>query len=244
MPGRVEDDSDLVALCRAWSDRTLASETAAGDSPTMVRTLVMLTLIVAACQDDVTTVFPDGLEPLEDNTAPAPQAGAGIEELLTVSIPGDPKNLHGRGVVLASPGVVWAATKDPDHLVARCATTRHSATVGEEPQYEYGWKVHYEVDDIITVAWDELWRFGTITGTPEAPSLAIIRYQKVFGSDFISLIEGSIELRATDDGNTELQFIEHLSAVRGSVDQMKASMTQRYRTLVELGHGRAAPACP
>ncbi|MBK9032609.1 MAG: hypothetical protein IPL61_15070 [Myxococcales bacterium] len=208
----------------------------------MRRFAVMLVLL-AACQDDITTVFPDGLEPLEDNTAPVAQAGAGVEELLTNTAESDPKIVHGRGLVFAPPGVVWAATKDPEHL-ASCATTRHSAMVGVEPQYEYGWKYHYEVDEIITVAWDELWRFGTITGTPEAPELAIIRYQKVFGSDFISLIEGSIMLKAAPEGHTELEFIEHLSAVRGSTGQMRDSMIQRYHTLVELSHGRPAPGCP
>lgn len=208
-----------------------------------MRYALAMVLVLAACQDDITTVFPDGLEPLEDNTAPVPQAGAGVEELLTVATEGDPKVVHGRGLIFAPPGVVWAAAKDPEHLYS-CATTRHSAMVGVEPQYEYGWKYHYEVDEIITVAWDELWRFGTITGTPEAPELAIIRYQKVFGSDFITLIEGSIMLRAAEAGATEVEFIEHLAAVRGATSDMAASMQNRFHTLVELGHGRPAPGCP
>lgn len=210
----------------------------------MWRALVVVTAL-AACQDNVTTVFPDGLEPLEDNTAPVPQAGGGVEELLTVQDDdGDVKRLHGRGLVLAPPAVVWAAAKDAERMAAVCATTRHEATVGVEPQYEYGWKIHYEVDEIITVAWDELWRLGTVEGTPEAPTLAMVRYQKVFGSDFITLLEGSILIKATDDGATLLEFIEHLSAFRGSFDQMKGSMTHRYQSLVEVAHGRPAPGCP
>ncbi len=209
-----------------------------------MRWLAVLVLVLAACQEDITTVFPDGLEPLETNTAPEPQAGAGVEELLLVSTSGDPKVVHGRGLVFAPPGVVWAAAKNSEALAAKCSTDRHSAMIGIEPQYEYGWKIHYEVDQVITVAWDELWRFGTVTGTPDAPELAMIRYQKVFGSDFITLIEGSILMRAAEEGHTELEFIEHLSAFQGSVDDMKSSMTQRYRTLVELGHGRAIPNCP
>jgi hypothetical protein len=208
-----------------------------------MRYALAMVLVLAACQDDITTVFPDGLEPLEDNTAPVPQAGAGVEELLTVATEGDPKVVHGRGLIAAPPALVWAAAKDPEHLYS-CATTRHSAMVGVEPQYEYGWKFHYEVDEIITVAWDELWRFGTITGTPEAPELAIIRYQKVFGSDFITLIEGSIILRAAEAGATDIEFIEHLAAVRGATSDMAASMRNRFHTLVELGHGRPAPGCP
>lgn len=210
----------------------------------MWRALVVVTAL-AACQENVTTVFPDGLEPLEDNEAPVPQAGAGVEELLTVRDDGgDVKIVHGRGLILAPPGVVWAASKDPERLAAVCETDRHEATIGVEPQYEFGWKIHYEVDEIITVAWDELWRFGTITGTPEAPELAIIRYQKVFGSDFITLIEGSIILRAAEAGATDIEFIEHLAAVRGATSDMAASMRNRFHTLVELGHGRPAPGCP
>lgn len=209
----------------------------------MWRALVVVTAL-AACQENVTTVFPDGLEPLEDNEAPVPQAGAGVEELLTVRDDGgDVKIVHGRGLILAPPGVVWAASKDPERLAAVCETDRHEAMIGVEPQYEFGWKIHYEVDEIITVAWDELWRFGTITGTPEAPALAMIRYQKVFGSDFITLLEGSIVIKAADDGQTLVEFIEHLSAFRGSFDQIEGSMNHRYRTLVEVAHGRVGPGC-
>jgi hypothetical protein len=209
----------------------------------MWRALVVVTAL-AACQENVTTVFPDGLEPLEDNEAPVPQAGSGVEELLTVRDDGgDVKIVHGRGLILAPPGVVWAASKDPERLAAVCETDRHEATIGVEPQYEFGWKIHYEVDEIITVAWDELWRFGTITGTPEAPELAMIRYQKVFGSDFITLLEGSIVIKAADGGHTLVEFIEHLSAFRGSFDQIEGSMSYRYRTLVEVAHGRVEPGC-
>jgi hypothetical protein len=195
---------------------------------------------LVACQDDVATVFPDGLEPLEANTAPALRPGEG---LLTSSTDGETKVLHGRGRVLAPPAAVWAAAKDPEHLAARCATTRHSAEVGVEPQYEASWKLHYEVDEILTVAWDELWRLGTIEGTPAAPTFAIIRYQKVYGSDFITTIEGSIIVRAAG-ADTELQLVEHLNAVRGSLDEMRGSMTQRYDTLTALAHGQPIPECP
>lgn len=209
----------------------------------MYRLLGALAVLLVACQDDVTSVFPDGLEPLEDNTAPALQSGGTVEGILFDSSDGETKVLHGRGVVLAAPALVWAATKVPENLAARCSSDRHSVELGVEPQYETSWKFHYEVDQVVTVAWDENWRLGTVDGTPDAPELAMVRYQKTFGSDFISLIEGSIQIRALDDGNTELQFIEHLRAVRGSLDDMRGSMRQRYVTLVARAHGQPLPAC-
>ena len=228
-----------------WSDRAnlprSGAETIIG---LMYRLLGVAAAVLIACQDDVATGFPDGLEPLEDNTAPALHSGGSVEGILFTGFDNDPKILHGRGVILASPARVWAAAKDPEHLAARCETDRHTVELGLEPQYELSWEFHYEVDEVLTVAWDELWRFGTIEGRPDAPTLAMIRYQKVFGSDFISLIEGSIQIRAAEGGNTEVQLIEHLSAIRGSLDVMRGSMRQRYLTLAAVAHDQPVPACP
>lgn len=202
-------------------------------------------LVAAGCQDDVTTIFPAGLEPLEDNAAPDPPGGPSSEELAMVSSDGEHKWVHGRGYIQVAPALVWAASKDPERVAADCDTSRHVATVGVEADYEYGFEMHYEVDDILNVAWDELWRYGTIAGVIEAPSFAIIRYQKVYGSDFITNLEGSAIFLATDvPDRTELQFVEHLTALGGNVDNMKRSMQHRFDTLLAVVHGRDIPACP
>jgi hypothetical protein len=201
-------------------------------------------MVAAGCQDDVTTVFPAGLEPLEDNAAPEPPGGPSSEELMLVSSDGEHKWVHGRGFIQASPAAVWAASKDPERM-ANCDTTSHSATVGVEPAYEYGFEMHYFVDDVLNVEWDELWRYGTIEGVTEAPSFAIIRYQKVFGSDFITNLEGSAIFLATDVAErTEVQFVEHLTALGGSIDNMKHSTQHRFDVLSAVVHGRDIPPCP
>lgn len=202
-------------------------------------------ILAAGCQDDVTTEFPPGLEPLEDNAAPQPAGGPSSEELVLVSSDGEHKWVHGRGYIQAPPGEVWAASKDPERVAADCDTTRHMATVGVEPDYEYGFQMHYEVDDVLNVAWDELWRYGTIEGAVESPTFAIIRYQKVFGSDFITTLEGSAIFLGTDvSGRTELEMIEHLTALGGNVDNMKRSMQHRYDILSAVVHRRDLPTCP
>ena len=95
------------------------------------------------------------------------------------------------------------------------------------------------------MAWDELWRYGTITGTPSDPVRAMIRYQKVFGSDFITTLEGSFQLFARPDpGQTELELVEHLDAFGGSADQMEDSMSRRFASLASAAHGPAAPGGP
>lgn len=204
--------------------------------------LAPLLVLASACQDDIATAFPAGLEPIEDNRAPAPADGS--ESLAMVQGGDDLKWVHGRGIIFASPAAVWAATKDPEHLVATCATNGHTTMVGVEAQYEYGFRVHYTVDNIVTVEWDELWRYGTIVGTPDAPELAIIRYQKVFGSEYISTLEGSIMVHATADAaRTEVEYIERLDALGGDHGNIRSSMEQRFANMRALAHGEPLPGC-
>ena len=201
--------------------------------------------LAAGCQDDIATEFPDGLEPLEDNKNPEITGAAALEQLTTMRGEDGFKWVHGRGVIGAEPGAVWALAEDAERMASTCATDRHTIMVGTEPQYEFGFAIHYEVDQVVTVAWDELWRYGTITGTPAAPTRTMIRYQKVFGSDFINSLEGSIQLLArTDPGQTEVQFVEHLDAFGGSADDMEGAMRRRFTLLLEAAHGRPRPDCP
>ena len=175
---------------------------------------------------------------------PAISGATPAEQLVTKRGEDGYKWVHARGVILAPPGIVWALAKDGERMASICDTDRHSIMLGPEPQYEYGFKIHYEVDEIVTVAWDELWRYGTVDGTPADPALAMVRYQKVFGSDFITTLEGSIQVIAREDPQqTELQFVEHLDAFGGSADQMEGSMKRRFADLAAAAHGEPEPGC-
>lgn len=209
-------------------------------------TLALGCAVLGSCQDDVVTWFPDGLQPLEDNPVPRPRGAARSETIAFDRGRDGYLWVAGRGYVHAAPGTVWAAlTTDPELLVAICATTSHAITLDLEPRYEFSALIHYLVDDIARVTWDETWRGATVTGTPESPALALIRYQKTFGSDFITLIEGSIQVKATDDdGTTELEYIEHLDALGGDRDDMQGSMQHRFDGIVARVHGTAGPDCP
>jgi len=204
-------------------------------------------LATAGCFGNSTTEFPPGLEPLEDDTAPMQQGGSYAESLTMVVQPFTTYNsVHGRGYILAAPGTVWATSKNPDVMDQGCAVSSHMATIGVEPEYEYGFKMHYVVNDIITIDWDELWRFGTVEGTPEMPDRAIVRYQKVDGTDFIKILEGSVQLYSLpDDPNvTMVEYIEHVNArSSGPSDTMK-SMQERFDQMVAVSHGQPIPPCP
>jgi len=198
------------------------------------------------CQDDIKTPFPAGLEPLEDNVIPVQQGGEYTEMLRTSTSDSNEIKIYGLGYVLAAPGDVWAASKNPEANVAMCSTNQQDITPNNDPAYEFSFIVYYTVNNVLTVQWDDQWRWGVIEGTLEAPTLGMIKHQKTDGSSFIELSEGTIQLAAVE-GNpdvTELSFVEHLKSVGGGVSDVLKGVQHNYDALVAVAHGNPIPACP
>jgi hypothetical protein len=211
----------------------------------MRATWALALVTVVGCFGNDTTHFPAGLEPLEDDTAPAQQAPYTEGLAMVDGDNGSYTWLHGRGYLRLPPAEVWATAKDPELMATVCSTDAHMVMLDTDPAYEEVFDVHYTVDQVITVEWDEQWRYGTVEGMVAMPMLAMIRYQKVFGSELIRLIEGSIEVLATDDPDvTEVQFIEHINAAGGGVADMRKSMQHRFDAIAAVARGDAVPACP
>ncbi|MEO8701386.1 MAG: hypothetical protein ABI867_15175 [Kofleriaceae bacterium] len=204
-----------------------------------------LLVVVAACQDSITTPFPEGLEPFDDGPEAAALDAPVAEALVTRSTNDDFIRIYGRGYVFASPAAVYASARDPEVMIAACSTSSQVITPGTEPQYELSFLVHYFVNDILNVEWDDQWRGSTVTGTLEAPELVALKHQKIEGSDFITVSEGTVTIFATaDPGITELQFVEHLDAVSASTADVLEGMQHNYDALVASGHGLGVPPCP
>jgi hypothetical protein len=147
--------------------------------------------------------------------------------------------------VFAPPRAVWAAAQDPQVIIAKCATTTQTVTLGGEPMYALTFLVHYFVDDVLDVEWDDQWRGDVVLGTFEEPRLALVKHQKIMGSDFIDRSEGTIEIFDTSDpGVTELRFVEHLAALTASQDDVIAGMQHTYDRLVSVSHGGPITPCP
>ena len=202
--------------------------------------------LLGACPGDVSTPFPAGLEPLEDNIVPTQQGGAYTETLRTMTMETDYIHVYGRGYALVDPATVWLAAKNPDANIAVCSTNSQIVTLDDQPEYEFSFLVHYVVNDVLTIEWDDQWRYGTIEGTQSAPTLAISKHQKTEGSAFIRLSEGTAMFTPTaDDPNvTELAFIERLNAAGGTSDDVIKGMQHQYDALVAAAHGNPLPACP
>jgi len=204
---------------------------------------VLLVLLVAGCQDNIHTEFPDGLMPFEDNPIAAQPDGPFDETLRTASTNNDYIHVYARGFVQVPPEMMWTVAKDPAPNASVCKTDEQQITPGNEPQYEFSFLIHYIVNNVVTVEWDDQWRFGWIDDGSE--QLGMIRHQKVQGSDFITLSEGTIQVWPTSDpGVAELQFVEHFDAVQASTTDVLQGVQHNYDALVAVAHGNPLPPCP
>jgi len=218
--------------------------------------LALLAVLAAGCQHDVATLFPPGLEPFDDD-AMAGAVDAPVAEALVMTDTTDSLvRVYGHGYVFVPVATAWQAAQDPHTLIARCRTNAQAITPNDETGYDLDFLVHYTVNDVLTIEWDDQYRGDVIavgvgsaqmpgSGSADEPSRTIIKHQKTGGSSFITTSEGTTQMLANaDDSVTELQFVEHLGALQQPVDQVRAGMQDEFDRLLATVHGDATPACP
>jgi hypothetical protein len=205
---------------------------------------LLFVLLVAGCQDDISTPFPPGLEPFDDD-AETLTLDASVVETLSVKSTDEPIiKVYGRGFIFAPPAEVYAEAHDPEVMLAACSTTSHSVDQNNEPDYDLSYLVSYFVDNILNVEWDDQWRGDVVEGTLDAPTLVMIKHQKTEGSDFITTSEGTVALYATDDpAITEVRFVEHLDALMASEGDVIDGMQSNYDRMLAVAHGQPIPSC-
>lgn len=168
------------------------------------------------------TPFPPGLEPVGENTAPLPEGTADDPYPEAIEIVhgevDDVIFVHARGYIHASATKVWAALMDPEVVANRRDTDAHSAVFGVEPEYDFSMVLSYTVERVITIEWDETWRYGVIEGDADRVEYGAIASQKTQGTTFIALLEGSMYVEAVEG--------EDLIAEYGFVQNLKTIMTE------------------
>ncbi|MBT8491543.1 MAG: hypothetical protein KJO07_00675 [Deltaproteobacteria bacterium] len=212
--------------------------------------LATLAALWSGCiiQGTETTPFPPGLEPPEDNTAPAPGAEGEYPEEASIVTGTDEIDgqdyvwVHMRGYIHASAAEVWTIMQDPQVVADRRNTDRLDVTYDSEPDYEYSFEIHYFVDRILNVEWDENWRYGAIEGSFEEPLEGAIRFQKTFGTDFIDFIDGSMSVRYIEEGITEIGMVEHVSALQESRSTSEGYARDVFNNVLAVSNGEPLPA--
>lgn len=214
---------------------------------------------LAGCYGIEASAFPPGLEPWELNTAPlpAPTADDPCPEQLSFgenfSFSGTRPDgrsyranaVHAAGCIQQPMAVVWEAMQDP--LVGKDHTTVNSFLVIEPPMPEecdglYQSQINAGPSPF-TVDFRLCWRMGVAEGTEDAPTLVATRWQKVWGSSALSVMEGSLVARPFegDPSVTVVQYQYHLNAVSSSHDTIRSYLSVIYGRLVDRAYGRALP---
>lgn len=194
---------------------------------------------------DTSSLYPPGLAPLEDCTAPAPE---GTEtqptpELLNVLSDSDanPMWVHARGYVHAPITQVWAGMREGEVMANRREVAEWTITPDADPTFDYGFTIHNTVHDVITIQFDMHYDQGVILGTPDAPEHVAGRRAIVEPDIILKVMEGSILLTEVSADVTELQIVEWLDTVEGEVEPAISQVEDFYASLVAWVHGDPLP---
>lgn len=183
-----------------------------------------LLALLPACQENVVTAFPPGYEPWEEHMAPLPAAVGSDPCPETLVFTREERwmgawNVHATACIHQPITTVFASVQDPTTSRDPTTTTTFmpiDPPMAEECDGDYQTEVF--VDDVVDVTFRTCWRHAIVLGDETAPELTATRWQKVFGSTFISVMEGSLVLEPFegDPNITVVRYQYHLDAVSSS----------------------------
>ena len=137
---------------------------------------------------------------------------------------------------------VWAAFQIPNVVVDRHAITSYTVTNNVESGYDVSFLTAYTIKSgIITVQYDLTWREGVVAGTQANPTQVSVVYDKTWGSNYVPLMEGSIQLVAVTPGVTELQFAQRMNATETNSGTIASWTTELFASVVAQVNGQPLP---
>ncbi len=186
---------------------------------------------------------------LSPDPAPAPGADSGAYPE-TVSIQqgtsGDLGStgynyVFATGYVDASINQVWAAFKIPNVVVDRHAISSYTVQENVEKGYDVSFLTAYTINNVLTVTYNLTWREGAVAGTESDPTHVSVVYEKTWGSSFVSLMTGSIQLVSVSPTVTELQFVQRMNATDTDSGTIASWTNELFSSVVAQVHGKPLP---
>jgi hypothetical protein len=212
--------------------------------------LIPIACGLVGCFDNITTEFPAELVPLEENLAEFPESkdgdpypqGLGLHDELGSRY----HIVHAKGYVHAPILDVYDALRLPEVTVDSAKVDKWKAVYANDgaeecsdlpPEIEYCHRIDNEVDDIISVKFHVVWRFGAVDrGKDDSPRAVLGRWQKTWGSEVIEWLEGSVYAYPVkgDESVTAIEIIEHLDAFQGSRGNAIDFVNDYYDGIVDM----------
>jgi hypothetical protein len=206
-----------------------------------ISTLVLL----VGCWGNKEVEFPPGLEPLAVNKAPWPEPTGSQDYPETIElISGEDEFLwaHARGYVHADLTTTWEALRDPDVNADRRRLESWEVSWDVPQEYDYCYRLHVVVVDLVTLEWDIDWNHGVINGSLEEPEAIGVRWFKSEGSSLIDMQAGSIAAYALDDETTAIEVIYQIDAPVTTEQDLLDYVGDLYIDVVAWVHGEPLPS--
>lgn len=175
-----------------------------------------------------------GYEPLEPCAAPFPAATSAdphpeaIETVAGAAAGHD--YAHGAGYLHVPLSTVWQALQDP--LVSRIHGPDIAVTPGVETEYPLSFDIRYEDGPwYARVDWTIRYRGGPL-GAAHPPAEYGLRYQKIDGTDYVSIQSGSLVATDAGDSVTAVQLVCWLNAYGQGPENVRGTVTDWWSDIV------------
>lgn len=206
----------------------------------------MISLLLVGClsEEVVDKEFPTILEPLEEIRVGLPEGEDYPEDVVVFSEDGEEYAwVHARGYLHLSLEDAWTALRNDLVYVNQRTVAEYTVTEMDSELYDYIFVVDNRVDDIVPVEFTNEWRHVGNLDEKGDVSDVVVRWQKTEGTDFIQLMEGSVEIIPVDgeDAVVEIRIIEHLKATldqEANAVEFVTDMAERWRL---VGAGQEIP---
>lgn len=217
------------------------------------RALLALSLGSGCALSKEVTEFPPGLDPLERNRAPWPEASASSEhpeaqtfesgDALDDETGAEYSWVHSRAYVQMPIQKVYQALVVPRVNADRREIDDYTVDWDVEPEYPYSYTLHNTVNDVIMVEFDVTWRHGATAGSEDEPEEVGSRWQKTEGSTVIEILRGSVRTTEIEPGVTGLELILHQRTLRRGfdTDRSRAYLQDFYVAILAEAHGEPLP---
>jgi hypothetical protein len=209
--------------------------------------LAISALALSGCWSNVATPFPEGLMAWEDNTAtlPEPAGTDACPEMLSMvnTRYGGRPAVHAKGCIHSPIAQVWRSVRDPQ--TGRDPTTTDGFRVEEyetEPEYDYSYRTYVHISSgAFQFEFNAGWRHGLVEGSDQAPAVTATRWQKVFGTELFSVMEGSLILRPhpSDPNITVAEYQYHLDGTGVDHGRIQSFLSVIYGRLRDRANGVA-----
>ena len=214
----------------------------------MARLLPLLVLpSLVACQKEIVTSFPEGLEPMAENLADWPADTASTELVVSADRDDDFAWAHGRGYIQGDLEDVFAAMSTPEACVDRREVADFEVTMDTEPDYEVSFLITSYIEDLINFDYDTGWRQGPTAADEDGVITTYgARWQLTelrASLETMKILRGSVQLTQVEDGVVGFEIIEELDSLQPNNDVTTATtfITDRYSDVSALMAGDPLP---